>query len=142
MKVIFDANIIIGFLLTKGYIVSSIFDYWERQTFILIISKDILEEYKQILKKLIDQGIIDKNPANALLNKIIKKSRKIKVVSKINISPHKEDNRYLECSKDGKVDYLVTRDVGHLLSIGKFRYTAIVSVSKFLKVLTDLDYRN
>ena len=142
MKVIFDANIIIGFLLTKGHIVSSIFDYWEGDAFTLIISDDILEEYTQILKRLIDQGIINKYSANALLRKILKKARKIKVVSKLKISLDKKDNRYLECAKDGKADYLVTRNKNHLLSLRKFKYTAIISAGKLLELLKSLDYRN
>lgn len=142
MKVILDANIIIGFLLTKGYIVSSIFDYWERDTFALLISDDILKEYTSTLKRLIDLRIINKYHANALLRKIFKKAKKINVVLKLNISSDKKDNRYLECAKTGKADYLVTRDRGHLLLIKRFKYTTIISASKFLEVLKNLDYRN
>ena len=135
MKVILDANIIIGFLLTKGYIISSIFDYWERNTYTLLISDDILEEYKLTLKKLIDLDTIDKFQANALLRKISKKAKRVKVVIRLKKSSDKKDNRYLECAKTGKADYLVTRDKGHLLSIKRFKYTTIIGATKFLEAL-------
>ncbi len=44
------------------------------------------------------------------MSKIRKKALTVKVVTKVKLSPDKKDNRYLECSKDGKADYLITRD--------------------------------
>ena len=46
MKVVLDANIIIGFLLTKGYILSSIFEYWENNAFKLLVSGSIIRKFK------------------------------------------------------------------------------------------------
>lgn len=97
MKVVLDANIIIGFLLTKGYILSSIFQYWENNAFKLIVSDSILEEYSLILKELIRKGTLNKQHANSLMRKIRKKALKVKVLSKLKLSPDKKDNRYLDC---------------------------------------------
>ncbi|OGD87878.1 putative toxin-antitoxin system toxin component, PIN family [Candidatus Curtissbacteria bacterium RIFCSPHIGHO2_02_FULL_40_17] len=140
MRVILDANIIIGFLLTKGYIISSIFDYWENNRFTLLISNDILDEYRFILDRLIELKMIDKYKANTLLRIINKKAVKINVASKFNASPDRKDNRYLECGKDGKANYLVTRDKGDLLFMKNFKYTKIISASELLEILKGLDY--
>lgn len=142
MKVVLDANIIIGFLLTKGYILSSIFQYWENNAFKLIVSDSILEEYSLILKELIGKGTLNKQHANSLMRKIRKKALKVKVVSKLKLSPDKKDNRYLDCSKDAKADYLITRDNKHLSFIRKFKYTKIIGAKQFLEILTGLDYKN
>jgi putative PIN family toxin of toxin-antitoxin system len=142
MKVILDANIIIGFLLTRGYILSSIFEYWENNVFKLLISDSILEEYSLILKELIEKGILNKQYANSLMRKIRKKALVVKVVTKLKLSPDKKDNRYLECSKDGKADYLITRDNKHLSIIRKFKYTKIIGAKQFLEILSGLDYKN
>lgn len=74
MKVVLDTNIIIGFLLTKGYILSSIFEYWEDNAFKLLVSQDILEEYTLTLQELVKRDILNKHNANALLRKIRKKA--------------------------------------------------------------------
>lgn len=142
MKVILDANIIIGFLLTKGYILSSIFEYWENNAFKLVVSDSILEEYTLILKELIEKGILNKQHANSLMRKIHKKALIVKAVSKLKLSPDKKDNRYLECSKDGKADYLITRDDKHLSFIRKFKYTKIIGAKQFLEILSGLDYKS
>ena len=142
MKVILDANIIIGFLLTKGYIISSIFEYWENNFFKLLVSDSILEEYDLTLKGLIKKGILSKHHTNSLMSKIRKKALTVKVVTKVKLSPDKKDNRYLECSKDGKADYLITRDNKDLVFIRKFKYTKIIGAKKFLEILNGLDYKN
>ncbi len=142
MKVILDANIIIGFLLTKGHILSSIFEYWENNAFKLLVSDSILEEYTLTLKELIKKGILSKHNANSLMRKIRKKALTVKVVTKLKLSPDKKDNRYLECSKDGKADYLITRDNKDLSFIRKFKYTKIIGAKHFLEILSGLDYKN
>jgi hypothetical protein len=142
MKVVLDANIIIGFLLTKGYILSSIFEYWENNAFKLLVSGSILEEYSLILKVLIEKGMLNKQYANSLMRKIRKKALIVKVVTKLKLSPDKKDNRYLECSKDGKADYLITRDKKHLSFIRKFKYTKIIGAKQFLEILSGLDYKD
>ena len=142
MKVILDANIIIAFLLTKGFIVSSIFDYWERNAYKLLVSNDILEEYSLILSRLVNKGIIKPYLSRILFNKIQKKAIIIKTHSKVSISPDKKDNRYLECSKDGKADYLITRDENHLYFLKRYQYTKILSAKEFLYILHSLDYSN
>jgi len=135
MKVVLDANIIIGFLLTKGYILSSIFEYWENNAFKLLVSGYILEEYNLILKVLIEKGMLNKQYANSLMRKIRKKALIVKVVTKLKLSPDKKDNRYKE-------DYLITRDKKHLSFIRKFKYTKIIGAKQFLEILSGLDYKH
>lgn len=142
MKVVLDANIIIGFLLTKGHILSSVFEYWEDNDFQLLVSDSILEEYKLVLKELIKQGVLDRRNTNALMGRIRKKALVIRVRSKVKLSPDKKDNRYLECSKDGKADYLVTRDYKDLSILRRFKYTKIIGAKQFLELLRDLDFKN
>src|SRR2546429_213646 len=122
MKVILDANIILAFLLTRGFIISSILDYWEHDAFTLLVSDEILEEYSLVLDRLVGLGKINRRSANSLFRKIDKKARKIPVITKVSTSPDKKDNRYLECAKDGKADYLVSRDGNHLLALKKYKY--------------------
>lgn len=135
MNVILDANIILSFLLTRGFIITSIFDYWNKNAFTLLISDTIIEEYTLISERLIEQKMINKREANSLLKKITKKAKRINIVSKLNISPDKKDNRYIECAKDGKADYLVSRDKNDLLKIGKYKYTKFVNAKEFLEIL-------
>jgi putative PIN family toxin of toxin-antitoxin system len=139
MDVILDANIILAFLLSRGFIVSSIFNYWDNNAFTLLYSDEILEEYILVLDRLEALGKIKKRNANSLLKKITKKGKKINIVSKLNVSPDLKDNRYIECAKDGRANYLVSRDGNDLLAIGRYEYTKIISALELLNVLKSKD---
>src|SRR5579859_2627364 len=141
MDVILDANIILAFLLTRGFIVSSIFNYWDNNAFTLLYSDEILEEYVLVLDRLKAMGKIKKRNADSLLRKIAKKGKKVNIVSKLNVSPDPKDNRYIECAKDGRANYLVSRDGNGLLAIGKYEYTRIISAKALLEILQSKDYR-
>lgn len=139
MKVVLDANIVVSFLLTGGETISSVFDYWEKGIFTVLISAEIILEINQVLDRLILEGEIDSFAAESLMRKLQEKGKKIKVVSKFDISKDKKDNRYLECAKDGKADYLVSGNE-HLLELGKFKYTKILSPREFVELLRNLNY--
>jgi predicted nucleic acid-binding protein len=49
------------------------------------------------------------------------------------------DNKFLECAFDGKADFLVTGDE-HLLRIGHYKVTRIVSVRQFLRILKEQNH--
>ncbi len=140
MNVIFDANIILSFLLTRGFIISSLFSYWDNNAFTLLVSDSILEEYTLVLERLVEKKLIKKREANNLLRKIIKNSKKITIVSKLDVSPDKKDNRYIECAKDGKANYLVSRDENDLLAIKKYEYTKFISAKELLDLLRNNDF--
>ena len=46
------------------------------------------------------------------------------------------DNKVLECAKDGKADYIITSD-NHLLRLKEFEGIKIVSPGEFLKIQKD-----
>ena len=140
MKVVLDANIVVSFLLSKGFIISSIFEYFEKGRFKLLISSEIMLEYNLILQELVRRKLIDERESSALMNKINKKATMVNVISKLSVSKDKKDNRYLECSLDGKADYLVTRDEKHLYGLDRYKYTKIISALELKELLQSLDY--
>ena len=142
MRAVLDANIVVGFLLTKGHITSSIFEYWEHKTFTLLVSDEIVQEFSDVLDRLIKKDLIRTADAKNLLRKINRNAKKIKIRSKLKVSLDKKDDRYIECAKDGKADYIVSRDKKHLLNLVKFRGTKIITPGEFLEILKNVDYRN
>lgn len=134
MRVVLDANIIVSFLLTGGETISSIFDFWEEKTFIVLISDEVLLETSQVLDRFVHEGKIDNLAAMSLKRKLEKETEKIGIVSKLDLSRDKKDNRYLECAKDGKADYLVSGDK-HLLNLKELGETKIIPPRKFMEIL-------
>lgn len=134
MRVVFDANVLISFLLTRGPTISKIFKSWQDQEFTLLVTDEILLEIKQVLERFVAAKLIQSQAATALLRRLEEESEIITSFSKITISPDKKDNRYLACAKDGKAKYLVTGDKKHLLNLRNFGQTEIISPVEFVEI--------
>lgn len=139
MKVVLDTNILISFLLTHGETISKIIDGWEQQKFTLLVTNEIITEIKQVIERFVVSKLIKEETALAFLDRLEKESLIVLSLTTLTISPDKKDNRYLECAKDGKADYLISGDKKHLLKFGKFGKTKIISPAQFIQVLQNLD---
>lgn len=54
--------------------------------------------------------------------------------NKLKTLRHDPDNRILECALEAKVDYIVSGDKRHLLSLKKFKNIPIISSKEFLDI--------
>lgn len=135
MRVIFDANLFISFLLTKGKTISSIFTTWREKKFKVLVTDEIIVEITQVIERFIANKLIDAENGFSFIKRLECDTERIVSFSQVNKSPDKKDNRYLACAKDGQADYLVTGDKKHLLPLKKFHRTKIVSPAQFKKIL-------
>lgn len=135
MRVVLDANVLISFLLTRGQTISRIVNGWRSDKFLLLVSDEILVEYKQTLNKFIKNKVIRGEEVESLLNEIIEEAINVQTISVVELSADREDNRYLACAKDGNADFLVTGDKRHLVPLKKFGRTKIISPKDFVNIL-------
>jgi len=135
VKVVFDANLFVSFLLTRGETIASLFDFWEEGGFIPLVTEEIIVEIAQVVERFIAKGLISLQDGLALIRRLKKNTELISSFSVIVLSADKKDNRYLACALDEKADFLVTGDKKHLLPLKKIGKTKIVSPKEFLKIL-------
>ena len=76
----------------------------ERNNFIWLISEDILEEYKEVLKRL----SVRPNLIGNVINLIRERAEEIQVRSSVELSPDPKDDPFCVCAEQGKADYIVT----------------------------------
>ncbi len=102
---------------------------------ILVTSKEIIEEYTQvmgsdeIIGKIKEKSLIVSN----IIQRVISNSIIVEPTEKINaVNEDPEDNKILECAKAGKADYIVTND-NHLLKLKEFEGIKIIKPDEFLK---------
>ena len=138
MKVVLDANIIVSFLLTRGPTISLIMEAWNKNSFTLLTSKEILSEIDDVLARLISKGLIQPAYARAMMVRLRKDSQLIEPSLEVNLSPDKKDNRYLSCAIEGHADYLVSGDTKHLLPLKSIGSTLIISPVQFVDVISQL----
>lgn len=75
----------------------------EKNHFIWLVTEDILDEYKEVLKRLRVRG----NLIGRVISLIRERAEEVKVHSSIEISPDPKDEPFCLCGEQGKADLIV-----------------------------------
>ena len=79
-------------------------EWAERNNFLWLITEDIVEEYKEVLKRLgVRPNLIGK-----VVNLIRERAEEVKVHASAEISPDPKDDAFCICAESGKADFIVT----------------------------------
>jgi len=84
---------------------SDILHQWAgHNNFVWLITEDILDEYKEVLKRLGGRP----NRIGTLINLIRERAQVVKLRVSIEISPDSKDDAFCLCAESGKADFIVT----------------------------------
>ena len=98
-----------------------------RPGFVWLVTAEILEEYKEVAKRL----NVRPNVAGRLINLLHEEAEDIAVGEATQISPDPKDNCFCACAEEGRADFLVTLNPG---DFPQMRLSArVVSPGEFLK---------
>jgi predicted nucleic acid-binding protein len=76
----------------------------ERDNFVWLVTEDILDEYKEVLKRLrVRPSLIGK-----VINLIRERAEEVMVHTSAQISPDAEDDTFCLCAESGRADFVVT----------------------------------
>ena len=136
MRVVFDANVFISFFLTRGSTIVSIFSAWEESFFEVFACEEILDEIRLALR----YPKFNDNFTDADFIALELLFERVKLISpkrKVRVAADSKDNIYLAAAFECRADFLVTGDKKHLLPLGKFHQTKIISPKEFaLEIVT------
>lgn len=76
----------------------------EKNHFVWLITEDILDEYKEVLKRL----RVRPSLVGRVVNLIRERAEEIKVRSAIEISPDPKDDPFCLCAEQGSADFILT----------------------------------
>jgi uncharacterized protein len=135
VKVVFDTNVWISISLKK--IINDEFSR-VKQELTVYISKDIISEtskvllYPKIAEILRKHSISEKEILRAIVatSKIVEPKVKLHIINE-----DAEDNKILECALAAGADIIVSGDK-HILELGKFRKTKILTPKEFFDTFT------
>jgi uncharacterized protein len=128
MRAVFDTNIFISAFAFPGGRAEEAFLLALDGRFTLCSSTAILAETVEILVRKIAW---EPDPVSELIKYLGQIARVAAVPHNVKILADEPDNRILECAGEAKARYIVTGD-RHLLDLGKFGTTRILSLSDFL----------
>ena len=81
-----------------------LYEWIENDRFAWLVTDEILEEYKEVAKRL----NVRPNVAGRLINLLRQEADEVAVAGMIEISPDPGDNCFCECAQEGSADFLVT----------------------------------
>jgi predicted nucleic acid-binding protein len=79
-------------------------EWVERDRFVWLVTAEILEEYKEVAKRL----NVRPNVAGRLINLLREEAEEVAAGRTVEISPDPGDNCFCECAQEGMADFLVT----------------------------------
>lgn len=128
-KAVFDTNIFVSGIIFGGN-PRAILELARDGGIKLFTSKPLLLELSQKLKvkfRWRDSEIKDVIEGIVKYVQVVEPKRKVDV-----IKSDPSDDKILECALEAKVDFIVSGDKKHVLSLKKFKKTAVVSAKDFL----------
>ncbi len=129
MKVVLDTNIFIAAYFNRKSASARIINLCLENEHELIFSPRLHKEVELILKNVKAKGEFQERIRSLFMNASrVEPTQKVFVVKE-----DPDDNKFLECSLEGKADYLITSD-RHLLELGEFARTKICKPTQFLKL--------
>lgn len=132
IKAVFDTNIYLSALLFRGK-PRKIFLKAVRNQIILFVSKKILAELREVLRKKFNYSLLELERAEQAIlecSQIIEPRETTKI-----IPSQVMDNHVLACGFEARVDFIVSGDKKHLLSLKTLKSIPIISAAEFLEIL-------
>ena len=137
LKVVVDTNQFVSAIIAKHGASSRLLQAWREHAYILITSKDILQEVRRVLQypHITKKYCLQEEDINALINLI--EHEALVLSDTINIDVIKEDpddNKILACAIEAEADYIISGDK-HLLNLRQYKGIAVITVNEFLKII-------
>jgi uncharacterized protein len=137
MRVVFDCNVFVSFLISKGEAISFLFYLWGENHFLVYLSEETEREIYTVLDRFVDKKYLKKKEVDEFLEFLESNTIKIKTNSRLDLSIDKKDNCYLNLVKDAEADYLVTGDKKHLLALKNVGRAKIITVRELIEILKE-----
>jgi len=139
IRVVLDANQFVSALLKGDSNPARILNLVEANQIRLLMSEAIIAEITAVLHypKIVQRHGKD----DIFLNLLLKRLRSVSLITPgtlqlVVIKEDPEDNRYLECAREGKADFIVSGD-HHLTDLKAIQGIPIVTPQAFLKIIQD-----
>ncbi len=133
MRIVLDTNVLISALAFPGSKPDQILSCIRRRASELFISPFILSELDRVLRekfRFTNKEVGGRVNAIRAIAHVITSTEQITVVT-----ANDDDNRILECAAAAQAEFLVTGDKEHLLPLGSYHGTKIVTPAQFLDLL-------
>jgi len=139
LRVVLDANVFVGSLLTKSGATAQVLDAWWARRFLLLISPVIIAEIQKVLRypHIQSKYLVTEADISDLTELLEKDALVVPGNAPVTgaVSEDASDEIFLACALDGQADFIVSGD-RHLLKLGEYRGIPVLTVREFLNRIT------
>jgi len=128
IRVVLDTNVVVSAVLSPSGPPFEIIELANQKLIQLWASDVTFDEYREVLGR--PQFSQLKELADPQLAKLSESCRFITPRNRVEASPDRDDNIFLECAEASKAHYLVTGNIRHFPE--RWKYTKIVTPRQFL----------
>jgi putative PIN family toxin of toxin-antitoxin system len=131
-RIVIDTNVVISAALKPTGLESQVIELLAYRAFQLFVSPDVLAEYRGVLSRP-KFAHIPPERTSRLLSLLAKEATTITPLQRLHVSPHDDDNRFLECAEAAQADYLVTGNKRHFPK--RWKRTELVNARELLQTI-------
>ena len=111
-RAVIDTNVLVAgiagfktqYIRDKNASADLLYGWAERSNFTWLVSEDILDEYKEVLKRLHVRSAL----IGGIINLIRKRAAVIEATPRQELSPDPKDNCFCDCAQQGRAEFIVT----------------------------------
>ncbi len=127
MRVVLDANVLIGALISSGTPPDGLYRAWLRGEIELVTSAAQIAEIADVVSRPRLRKFIDPDEAADILDNIGSRALILDELPEVNLSPDPGDNPILAAAIAGEADLIVSGDKKHMLTLGEIEGIPIVT---------------
>lgn len=136
-RIVADTNILVSATISNKGAPAKIIQAWQKKKIEIIISPDILEEFRRVLfeEEIREYSSWTEDEVRQLIQDLSISG--IQTKGELKLSVIKEDptdDKWLVAAIEGEADYIVTGDV-HLKNLSSYEGIKIISPAEFIKTL-------
>ena len=138
IRVVLDTNVLISATFWTGTSFC-VFQLVEQGSLILILSKEILQEYDEIVHsdEIVQKPAYQQERISAV-KKVLELATLVEPQQRITvIKEDPDDDKFLEAAVEGKATHLISQDKKHILPIKEFHGIKIVTPEEFLAIFKE-----
>lgn len=127
VRLVLDTNLLISALISERGAPARLIDAWDERRFVLVCSREQLDEIKSTTRRVHLAPYIDRNDVGRFINQLRAEAVMLDALPVVDRSVDPADNFLLAMAEAGEVDYLVSGDRRGVLALRKHGRTHIVS---------------
>ncbi|MCF7823513.1 MAG: putative toxin-antitoxin system toxin component, PIN family [Candidatus Marinimicrobia bacterium] len=136
MKVVVDTNVMISGVFFGGK-PRQVLELWYSKRFELLCSPEILEEYEDVLYRLVKRSRQREGDlVHSFMLNLSRGSTVIEVDDTDLYSSDPDDDKFVQCAVSGKALFVVSGD-SDLLELGQVKDVEIITVNEFLERMSN-----